>query len=521
MVQSRYALVLIFMLSCLGVIGLALATRWGIGASPDSVVYIGGARMIASGKGYTSPDWDGQGEPVTHFPPFFSLALALGDVVGIDPLQGARWLNLLLFALNAIFFGLALLRQAVKPAWLPIFGAFLTLTALPMLTIHSRAWSEPLFLLLGSISLWLLAEHLQTQSRMFFFASALLAGLALLTRYAGIVLIGAACLGLLTLGTNALRRRITAGIGYGGLSLLPGLIWIVRNQWVSGTAANREVVFHPINAARLTEGMRTMAGWMLIPASIPSPWLVGLFLTIAACILVISLGSIRRFGSQNRISLKEQLKRLPIFHGLVGIFILAYLGFLVVSITFIDANTPLDDRILAPIFWGGAFLALSLGMRLAAHGPRSLRWILILGLTVYTVGYGSQAVKFFREGFENGLGLNSRVWQRSATMAQVKRLPSGTPIYTSAAEAIYLHTNHPAQRLPRKIELVTGLANPEYEKSLQEMGERITRQNGVLVIFDFFKPAGYPPIDELRELLPLRVLITSADGTIYASENGP
>ena len=68
------------------VVGVLVATtRYGIGLTPDSVVYITGARSLADGRGYTHLD----GGAIGSWPPGYSFVLSLGERIGIDALDGA------------------------------------------------------------------------------------------------------------------------------------------------------------------------------------------------------------------------------------------------------------------------------------------------------------------------------------------------------------------------------------------------------------------------------------------------
>ena len=87
-------------LALLGV-GLALAaSRHGVGASPDSVVYIGVARNLLAGRGLTEPFGALVDTPLTRYPPLYPALLAAGGPLGLDPLATARWISALLFGVR-------------------------------------------------------------------------------------------------------------------------------------------------------------------------------------------------------------------------------------------------------------------------------------------------------------------------------------------------------------------------------------------------------------------------------------
>ncbi|MCZ7551666.1 MAG: hypothetical protein B6D39_04155 [Anaerolineae bacterium UTCFX2] len=60
-------------------------TPFGSGVSPDSVTYIEGAKSLLSGQGYSR-----DGSPITHFPPLYSLFLAIVGIFKNDLVQASR-----------------------------------------------------------------------------------------------------------------------------------------------------------------------------------------------------------------------------------------------------------------------------------------------------------------------------------------------------------------------------------------------------------------------------------------------
>ena len=93
------------LLAVLGAFLILAATPEGLGLSDDSIAYIAGARSLLAGDGYREA-WLESNQPVTHFPPVFSGTLALIGLTGIDPINGARLVNALLFGINAALLGL-------------------------------------------------------------------------------------------------------------------------------------------------------------------------------------------------------------------------------------------------------------------------------------------------------------------------------------------------------------------------------------------------------------------------------
>ena len=155
MTSSRLSLASILtfgLLTILGAFFLFQATPEGLGLSDDSIAYIAGARSLLAGDGYRAA-WLESNRPVTHFPPAFSGTLALLGSMGLDPINGARLVNTLLFGVNAALMGL-LGWKMTKSSLAGIVAAALFIVNDSLLRVHAVAMSEPLFLffsLLASI----------------------------------------------------------------------------------------------------------------------------------------------------------------------------------------------------------------------------------------------------------------------------------------------------------------------------------------------------------------------------------
>src|SRR6187401_726672 len=147
---SFFALLLI---SLIGIVLVLRATPEGLGLSDDSIAYIAGARSMLAGDGYREA-WLASNGPVTHFPPGFSSVLAFFGLFGLDPLRGARLVNALLFGLNAGLLGILAWRMTPSLSAGLVIAALFVLNS-EILQVHAVAMSEPLFIFLCLLSLWM------------------------------------------------------------------------------------------------------------------------------------------------------------------------------------------------------------------------------------------------------------------------------------------------------------------------------------------------------------------------------
>src|SRR5512134_3452957 len=202
------------LIALLGMVLVIRATPNGLGLSDDSIAYIAGARSMVAGDGYREA-WLASNQPVTHFPPGFSSVLAFFGLFGVDPLRGARWINALLFGLNAWLLGILGWRMT------PSLTAGLVLAALfvsssEMFQVHAVTMSEPLFIFLSLLSFWMFDLHFERRGGgegwLWLIACGTFVGMAYLTRYAGLALAATFVVALLILHNGWKKKLLSTGI---------------------------------------------------------------------------------------------------------------------------------------------------------------------------------------------------------------------------------------------------------------------------------------------------------------------
>jgi hypothetical protein len=505
--------VLLPMLAGLGAVCALVATGPGVGLSPDSVAYIAAARNLLHGYGISSYLFDvtsGRPLPLTHFPPLYPALLALIGLAGIDPLAGARWLNAILFAGNIYLVG-SLVRQYTQG----VLGASLAapiLIALStiMLLIHTYAWSEPAFVFLCILALFLLARYFDAPSYRLLAASGVAMALAFLTRYAAPPLIATGLIALLVFGRGPLRAKLGRASLLIVVSCAPMGLWMARNVVLIRAPTDRAVTYQPVLIRKIAHDFQAIAQRILLPAWNAVHAHVYLA-AAAASALAILLGALGlAFWPRGRREPlappwhPSALVRLP---ALFGLFTAAYLGFLFVSISFFDAGTPLDRRILSPVYVCAVILAACLGHRLLARVPmRPGRQAVLLVCGVLLVGVCLRAtLNWMRTAASDGQDYASKAWAQSATMREVERFYRDRRIFSNAPDAVYIVTGSLANMIP-------GL-----QPALYAAGGPTGAQGTVIVYFKAVNWRSYIPTEtELTKSLPLTLLSSQEDGSIYS-----
>jgi hypothetical protein len=502
--------------SLAGFISILIATVQGVGVSPDSVAYLGAARNLLDGRGLSLPYGQIPDAPLTHFPPLYPLLLSGSGLFGVDPVQGGRWIQAFLFAFMIALLGYVLYAYSRRATGFALLGSLFALTSPTMLGLSMMAWTEALFLVLSLLALLSLARFLEQLHHSLLVLTAILVAIAALTRYAGVALGLTAFAGIFFLQKGTLSQKLYNLTLFSLLSGLPLALWMLRNANLAGTATNREFSFHPIAHIHAIQALGTISEWFMIPVSTPS--IIKLCLVLVLLLLIAAafvLSPVRRNHVDETQGTGGGEARY--FQQLLVLFVLIYGAFLALSISFVDANTPLDSRILSPVYMAGLLLIfLSVHQLLSQFKHGSLLRAAVAALAIPMLAiYALQGALLVTISHQNGNGFSAEHWRQSQIIPLVISLPTGTPIYSNAPEGIYFLTERPALGIPKKMKATTQEVNDNYTNELEVMKERLKTEQGVVVYFTNLGRSSITEADELQMQLDLSLLFQTDDGSIF------
>ncbi|HET9915035.1 MAG TPA: phospholipid carrier-dependent glycosyltransferase, partial [Anaerolineales bacterium] len=364
MFPLRPRLASLLALGLIALIGMLLVIRTtpdGLGLSDDSIAYIAGARSMAAGNGYREA-WLASNQPVTHFPPAFSSVLAFFGLLGMDPLRAARWVNALLFGLNAGLLGILGWRMTPSlTAGLVLAGLFVL--SKEMFQVHAVTMSEPLFIFLSLLSFWMFDLYFERDHHwLWLIACGTFTGMAYLTRYAGLALAATFLVALLLLHTDWKKRLVSIGIFLA--SVTPWVLgWSIRNRLVAGNATNRAFAWHPLTSENIDPGLRVFSEFF-IPieswrqAIVKLPGIIeGMIVLVLGAVLVWVVVTGWKYLSSPRQDLTPDpsptrrggTQPREVISFTTGLYIFAYLASIIASMLMFDAATKFRLRILAPV----------------------------------------------------------------------------------------------------------------------------------------------------------------------------
>jgi hypothetical protein len=486
----------LLLLMVVGTMLVLRATPEGLGLSDDSIAYIAGARSLLAGNGYREA-WLGTNQPVTHFPPGFSSALTFLGWFGLDPLRGARFLNAVLFGLNAGLLGILGWRMT------PSLTAGLVLAALfvlnsDLLQVHTVAMSEPLFIFLSLLSFWMFDLYFELPPSSvgrgvagewwWLAACGVFAGLAYLTRYAGLALAATFLVAIIILRSNWRKRLTSIGIFLAGF--LPWiLIWALRNRIVAASATNRAFVWHPVAADNVEMGLRVFADFLVPVAA----WHQAIMKQpgFAEAMVIVILGAVLVWVSAKAWTTivkprqAEALKRggkesREVITFTTALYLFAYLAAILASMTMFDAATKFRLRILAPMLASLLILLVYAGIWLR---KRNRPVVIALALVFLGFSFYEQSITV-NTWAKGGTGYASFQWYDSEAMGFLRDLPADVMIFTNEPGAVYLYTGRGAYVLPSGYDSARAEFVPGFEEGVKRMQDEINAGRAVLALFD-------------------------------------
>jgi hypothetical protein len=319
------------------------STPNGLAQSPDSIGYLLGGNGLLQGLGFK--------EVSPHFPPLYPMLLGLfGYFFDGDILFGSRVLNGIVGAINGY-----LIIKIFKP--FPLSNLLMSLLVFVVATHYAHIfinlwlWTEPLFLMFLLFNMLLLRAIIldgrySIQSVIFL---GFISGLALLDRYAGIALVVSNIFVVLFCQSKqGLAKKLVSATLVGLVPVLMLLIWVIRNLIYNGTATNRTVEIHFPSLEKIAGGLSVIGNWFVgtvltrdsSKLLLAGSALLGLIIIIGCAVVAYRFIFMRHLHTEARL----------ITGGLFGCFAVINLSFLITSISFFDAGTPLDRRILSPVF---------------------------------------------------------------------------------------------------------------------------------------------------------------------------
>ena len=309
-----------------------LARYSGIGVSPDSVTYISSARHLLQGKGLTSFD----GLPLVDFPagyPFFMAFLSFisrHDILFFGAITNGLMFAGLIYLCGSLMNGFTYHSHWYK--WI-ILGCLVTSPCL--LEIYSLLWSETLFLILMIGFIPVYRKYMDTHALKWLLLSAVIVAAGCITRYAGVMMIGAGCLLILLDREIKWPKKISHGFLFCVVSASLLMANLLRNRSVMGTVTGaRQKAIKSLFENAIDFG-GVISDWLSIDRTNGLSLLLTIF-SFAAFVIAVYW-------------LYRRSKRIHAYEYISAVIGLLYCSFMLFSAS-VSRYEQFTNRLLSPMF---------------------------------------------------------------------------------------------------------------------------------------------------------------------------
>ncbi|MBC3918013.1 hypothetical protein H8L32_11045 [Undibacterium sp. CY18W] len=265
------------------------------------------------------------------------------------------------------------------------FMLLMVLLSGPVEQIYKTTWSEALYLPLCVSATYCWIQFLSGKnSQRNFLISVILLALVLLTRHVGIALLAAMLFSLFYHTGRQLKEKLLCATGLVAATI-PYVFWLLRTQALSGFLTGpRTPVSNPDIMLQINRFGNTIAHWIFPHFYFNASGLLlsGIMLT---CLLAFFIYAHDRIPRQPGHENQAQAYPFRLISFLI-VYTVAH-SFLVLSSAYRFNLDPVNDRLLAPVFWSLALIAFFAIDLFWKHAQNRLRKTYLNGMRLVAAGY--------------------------------------------------------------------------------------------------------------------------------------
>ena len=451
------------------------ATSWGPWAFSDSAAYLSAARNIQTGRGATILNSNGSITPITEFPPLFPFILSLLTPFGGDFILTVRWLDIILFSISIFTLGL-ISFNAFDNLILSLMSSVIFAVSPLMVDTFSGFMSEPLFIALLLLLVFLFFEFVKSQKPAFLIPVTIISSLLPLIRYAGILFVICISMCLVLIRKKYSQSLIKFMPIYILVSLTPIGLWFL-NQYnnlnkVGGKRFAINITLVKSIFQSILQEFKVIGSWIPYSGIYLSEIINQLLIVFFSGLFIIALviGLIVYFKNRNN----KNINTIYLFQ-ICLIILIAYILFIGVTHSVTIPKIDIIDRMMAPIY---PILVLTFLSSIALFPIEKTSWCLKGGLLLIALisirFYGIFTINEVEMLRAEGKGYTSREYQQSEILKRLDSLPADQAMISNFAAFVLFHTN----RFPLQVD---QFYNWSYGKG-DAYGEKSFRENNAALI---------------------------------------
>ncbi len=501
----------------LSAIGLALilitTSKYGAGVSSDAARNLSTADSLLAGKGFV----DMLGTPFVLWPPLYPLVMAgLSLITGLSTFEVAWYLNVVLYAVNIWLSGWLLYQVFRNRPVYAIAGALIILLSRSTLRIYANVASEPLFATFLLLFFLVAARYLRDGSRGSVWEIFLLAGLATLQRYLGIVLFGVAVVAVFY------RERwpgLLRAILPGTVSALPIAAWAIgHNLPISGAPFGPRDLGEMLPLQNISLSLTKILWWFIPRLSFTDPLILHPWIVVVVIVVALALLGRRADWSNWLRWLSNDYVWPAMLFSVVYFFLLA---FTVVTADHLDLTSDRYYLVILPVVVAVIFITLDTLVVSRLHGMKLTTSYVMPALLLIWFIYPVYSLQgYLREALLKGEPTNYNIANSSQfremkvvkAAEQILAKDPAATVYSNYINIAWFILRHPVRTLPFQD---ASAAPAEQLAGLKQYYPNWPPESGYIV---WFTPNQYHHIaspEELSQIANLKLLYQDKTGQIF------
>jgi len=511
---NQIVYVIYFLLALIGSYLAFHAMSWGPWAFSDSSAYISAARNIASGNGLVIYHSTGAAKALIEFPPFFPVMLSIFGGNKLDYINTIRWFNIFLFS-SSIFLFSQILYTATRKHYLSMIATLFFISSPQIVTTYISAMSEPLFLFLLLLSIFLFQHVYQKDKKYQCFWFFIVSSLLPMTRYAGVLFVFVFGISLLFGSRKAqLIIRIRNTILYYLIAFLPVGLWglslFYKYNIFGGKRFSFDItIFHDF-VRSIIEEFIVIKLWIPYVEIYLDTFTESLIISVFSILLISLIGwTIKQFLFSNIVN--ELSKRLFFF--LIILLISGYIFFIGLTHSITIPQIDIGERMMIPIYPLCILIFfLSIDALEKKSGKNNFITIFIIALSFIGLRYNSlRSISYIKDMSANGYGFTSRAYQQSGLINEILKIPNERVMISNSSGFVLFYSNRYPIQVDNFPNYSYGSGNSYGEKPFRE------NQSALIILFsDFSNYYGEESGNLLHSLTnTLNTKYLDAEGGIY------
>jgi len=430
---------MIFFLTIILIVGCVFVffgtSKYGLGLSPDSIIYLSVSQSLGQGNGFIKFD----GSYYSNYPPLFPMILSILNFVNIDLMDGIKFFHALVYGL-IIFFSGKILFNNLKLFPLLFLSPVFILFSIPIFYSSVMIWSELFFVFLTILFIFFFIKFQKNNKFSLLIVVSIIAALSVLQRYIGLTLILSGIILLLFHKNTNNKFKLRNILIFGIISCLPIAIWVLRNNLLTGTISGdtRTVCFLLNPFDQLLNAFHYISIWFL-----PANFKILRIVLFVFLLFFVGIEIKQAFFQKNKTTYSLVLL----------IFSFVYL-FSLVILASLKSCEQLDDRLLTPLYFFIVYFLFSgfenIYKFLSKYYNKILcSFIVFVSISILLIHpiviMGNRLQTFHKKGVE---GYSSEIWQQSPIINFLIYQQENSTVLSNDPLAIYFFSNKKTTTIP-------------------------------------------------------------------------